>query len=99
MLGSRILGPVTSDHVFDPSGHGGSLACPYARIRDGGVEGKRHSAQFRKGADMLDRLFPKTFDNTYRGHWLGIWIFTAVALVKAVQGVNSIIITRMVATN
>jgi hypothetical protein len=48
---------------------------------------------------MVDRLFPKSFDNMYRGHWLAIWIFGAVVLVKAMQGVNSIIMPRLVAMN
>jgi hypothetical protein len=48
---------------------------------------------------MVDRLFPKSFDNVYRGHWLAIWIFGAVVLAKAMQGVNSIIMPRLVATN
>lgn len=48
---------------------------------------------------MLDRIFPKSFDNGYRGHRLAIWIFGAIVLVKTMQGVNSIILTRLVATN
>jgi hypothetical protein len=47
---------------------------------------------------MLDRIFPKQFDNAYRGHWLAIWIFVPVMLVKAIQGVNSILLTRRVMT-
>jgi hypothetical protein len=37
---------------------------------------------------MLSRIFPKQFDNTYRGHWLAIWIFVPVVLVKLIMGVN-----------
>jgi hypothetical protein len=47
---------------------------------------------------MLERIFPKTFDDSYRGHPFGLWIFAAVVLFKAVQCVNSILLTRMVAT-
>ena len=47
---------------------------------------------------MLGRIFPKSFDNTYRGHWLAIWIFAAIVLVKAIQGVNSMVLPRLVAT-
>ena len=37
---------------------------------------------------MLGRIFPKQFDNTYRGHWLAIWIFVPVVLVKLIMSVN-----------
>jgi hypothetical protein len=37
---------------------------------------------------MLNRIFPKQFDNTYCGHWLAIWIFVPVVLVKLIMGVN-----------
>jgi hypothetical protein len=43
---------------------------------------------------MLDRIFPKHFDNVYRGHWLGLALFVLVLAVKALQGVNSILFTR-----
>jgi len=45
---------------------------------------------------MLDRIFPKQFDNTYRGLWLAVWLFVPLMLMKATQGVNSIIMTRLV---
>lgn len=47
---------------------------------------------------MLSRIFPKQFDNAYRGHWLALWLFVPVMLVRAIEGVNSIVITRQVAT-
>jgi hypothetical protein len=47
---------------------------------------------------MLDRIFPRQFDNLYRGHWLAIWLFVPVVLVKAAQGVNSIINPYLVMT-
>jgi hypothetical protein len=46
---------------------------------------------------ILNRIFPKQFDNSYRGHWLSLWLLVPIALVKATQGVNSIIMTREVA--
>jgi len=48
---------------------------------------------------MLGRLFPKQFDNVYRGHWLGLWIFVPVMLVKMLQSVESVINTRNTAIN
>ena len=47
---------------------------------------------------MLSRIFPRQFDNIYRGHWLGLWLFVAVMFVKGLQGVNSIVTTRQVMT-
>jgi hypothetical protein len=46
---------------------------------------------------MLGRLFPKQIDNTYRGHWLGMWLFVPIVLLELVIGTNSIINTRSVA--
>lgn len=48
---------------------------------------------------MLERIFPKQFDNTYRGYRLAIWIFVPLVLMRAIQGANSIISTRLVMTN
>jgi|CXWL01.1.fsa_nt_gi hypothetical protein len=36
---------------------------------------------------MFDRLFPKQFDNNYRGHWLAIWLFVPIILLRAAQNV------------
>jgi len=47
---------------------------------------------------MLNRLFPKQFDNTYRGHWFATWLFVPAVLMKLAMGVNSVINTRFVAT-
>jgi hypothetical protein len=46
---------------------------------------------------MLNRIFPKQFDNTFRGHRLGIWLFVPVVLMELSMGANSIINTRTVA--
>lgn len=43
---------------------------------------------------MLERIFPNAFDNRYPGHWLGVALFVLVLVVKALQGVNSIVWTR-----
>ncbi len=48
---------------------------------------------------MLERIFPKQFDNTYRGHLAAIWLLALVVLVKAIQGTQSIVNTRAVMTN
>jgi hypothetical protein len=47
---------------------------------------------------MLDRIFPRQFDNVYRGHRLAIWLFVPVVLVKAAQGANSVINPHLVMT-
>jgi len=46
---------------------------------------------------MLGRVFPRQFDNIFRGHWLAIWILVPVVLLELVIGINSIINTRTVA--
>ena len=46
---------------------------------------------------MLRRIFPRQFDNTYRGHWLAVWILVTVVLLELVIGANSIVNTRSVA--
>jgi len=46
---------------------------------------------------MLHRIFPRQFDNIYRGHWLAIWLLVPVVLLELVIGANSIINTRSVA--
>jgi hypothetical protein len=43
---------------------------------------------------MLDRVFPKQFDNTYRGHWLGPVLFALIVALKAIQGFNSMVWTH-----
>jgi hypothetical protein len=47
---------------------------------------------------MFARLFPKQFDNTYRGHWLALILFGLLLLLDAVIGTNSILNTRSVMT-
>jgi hypothetical protein len=45
---------------------------------------------------MLERIFPKQFDNTYRGHRLGLLLFVPIMALKAVQGFNSVVWTHKV---
>lgn len=47
---------------------------------------------------MLQRLFPKQFDNRFPGHFLAIWLFGAVMLMELAMGANSLINTRTVAS-
>lgn len=47
---------------------------------------------------MFSRIFPKVFDNQYRGHWLGLVLFIAVILVKALQGLESLVFTHSTMT-
>jgi hypothetical protein len=45
---------------------------------------------------MFARLFPKQFDNAYRGHWLALILFGLLLVLDAVVGTNSILHTRSV---
>ncbi len=47
---------------------------------------------------MLGRIFPKQFDNAWRGHWLAIGFLIPVVLLKSMMGVNSVFNTRSVLT-
>jgi hypothetical protein len=46
---------------------------------------------------MLERLFPARIDNVYRGHFLGLWLFVLMVLLRLAMGGNSMINTRSVA--
>lgn len=48
---------------------------------------------------MLNRIFPRQFDNHYRGHWLAIWLLAPIVALRLVIGTNSILNTRFVATS
>lgn len=37
---------------------------------------------------MLERLFPRQIDNTYRGHVLAIWLLVPLLFVKLAMGFN-----------
>jgi hypothetical protein len=38
---------------------------------------------------MFGRLFPKQFNNDYRGHTLAIWLLAVIVLLKILQSVNA----------
>lgn len=46
---------------------------------------------------MFERIFPRQIDNTYRGHWLGKWLFVGVVLARLAIGINSTFNARFVA--
>jgi hypothetical protein len=39
---------------------------------------------------MLNRIFPSQFDNNYRGHKLGVWLFALLVLMKLGISLSSI---------
>jgi hypothetical protein len=47
---------------------------------------------------MVKRIFPRQFDNRFRGNRLAIWLFVPVVLIELVIGANSVFNTRAVAT-
>jgi ABC-type transport system involved in cytochrome c biogenesis permease component len=47
---------------------------------------------------MPDSLFPRTADNTFRGHRIALWILGVITLLNGVIGFNSTFNTRQVAT-
>jgi hypothetical protein len=47
---------------------------------------------------MLNRIFPKEFDNNYSGHRLAIWLVIPITLVRLMMGFNCVVFTRFVAT-
>jgi len=48
---------------------------------------------------MLERIFPRQFDNVFRGHVLALWLFGATALLELVMGANSTLTAREVAAS
>ena len=48
---------------------------------------------------MFGRLFPRSFDNVYRGYWLGTWIFGLVVAGRLAMGVNGTFNTESVAVS
>ena len=46
---------------------------------------------------MIERLFPPTLDNTYRGRKLGLWIFGLVVAVRILQSVAVFVNGRSIA--
>ena len=47
---------------------------------------------------MFAKLFPKSFDNDYRGPRLALWLLAIIAAVKALQSIDSLIWTHRVMT-
>lgn len=45
---------------------------------------------------MSGGLFPKQFDNDYRGRRLALWLLAPIVFVKAAMGANSVLNTRFV---
>lgn len=45
---------------------------------------------------MLERIFPKQFDNTYRGYTIAIWLLVLLVLFKLLMGGGSMFNTRNV---
>lgn len=43
---------------------------------------------------MLSRIFPRQFDNTYRGYRVAIWLFVPIVLVNLIIGANTMLNTR-----
>ncbi|HSM95707.1 MAG TPA: hypothetical protein VLT91_06670 [Rhizomicrobium sp.] len=56
------------------------------------------SARLKRRGVMLNRIFPRQFDNNFRGHWLAVWLLVPVVLMRLVIGTNSMINTHSVAT-
>ena len=46
---------------------------------------------------MLERIFPRQIDNSYRGHRLGLWLLGLFVASKLIMSTNSILNTRVVA--
>jgi hypothetical protein len=48
---------------------------------------------------MFNHLFPRSIDNTYRGHKLALWLFGLVVFMKAAMSLNSIFNGYLVASS
>lgn len=47
----------------------------------------------------MNRIFPKQIDNSFRGHWLAVWLLIPIVLLRGIIGFNSIFFTRAIATS
>ena len=47
---------------------------------------------------ILRRVFPRHIDNSFRGHWLALWLFGSYVFGKLGQGLDSIFNSYAVAT-
>jgi hypothetical protein len=48
---------------------------------------------------MLGQLFPRKFDNTYRGYWPAIWLLVPIVVLRLIMGGNSMWHPHYVATS
>ena len=48
---------------------------------------------------MFNQLLPQSFDNTYRGHRLALWLFALLVVLKVIISLNSIFNGYSVATS
>lgn len=48
---------------------------------------------------MFEKIFPKQFDNAFRGHFLAVWLFGFAMLMELAMAVNSLLNTRTVAAS
>jgi hypothetical protein len=46
---------------------------------------------------MISRIFPRQADNAFGGRRLAIWLLVPCVLVRGIEGVNSIVMTRQIA--
>jgi hypothetical protein len=46
---------------------------------------------------LLKTIFPATIDNRFAGHWLALWLFVPLVLLRLVIGTNSMVMTASVA--
>jgi hypothetical protein len=48
---------------------------------------------------MLHQLLPERIDNTYRGHWLALWLFGGLVFMKGAIGLGTIFNGRSAAVS
>lgn len=48
---------------------------------------------------MLERILPRSIDNSYSGHNLAVWCMILIAFIKIVMGLTSIFATHVAAQN
>lgn len=39
---------------------------------------------------MLGRMFPASYDRSYHGHWLALWLLGGLAVIKILMGLSCI---------
>jgi hypothetical protein len=53
----------------------------------------------RLPARIFNQLLPESFDNTYRGRKLALWLFALIVLMRVLMSLNSILNGRYVASS